>query len=115
MGAFALAACLALSAAPAFAHALLQSASPPVGGTVSPPSAITLHFSEAIEPKFSDVALSGPKGAVPVGRPSVPPDDGAAMVVKIAIRLAAGVYTVSWRVVSVDTHHTQGHFDFTVK
>jgi methionine-rich copper-binding protein CopC len=110
-----LAGLLALSGAPAFAHALLTSASPPVGGTVSAPSQITIHFSEGIEPKFSGVALTGPKGAVPVGRAAVAPGDNATMVVKIGRKLTPGDYTVKWHAVSVDTHHTQGHFDFTVK
>ena len=113
----ALAAALAAvcSCAPALAHALLKSASPPVGGTVSAPSQITIHFSEGIEPKFSGLALTGPKGAVPVSRASVAPGDDAALVVKIGRKLAPGDYTVTWHAVSVDTHHTQGHFDFTVK
>jgi methionine-rich copper-binding protein CopC len=29
--------------------------------------------------------------------------------------LADGEYSVSWKVVSVDTHHTNGDFKFTVK
>ena len=28
--------------------------------------------------------------------------------------LPPGVYTVNWHAVSVDTHHTQGSFNFTV-
>jgi methionine-rich copper-binding protein CopC len=28
--------------------------------------------------------------------------------------LKAGVYHVQWRVISVDTHRTQGNFSFTV-
>ena len=30
-------------------------------------------------------------------------------------QLPAGTYTVIWHVVSVDTHRTQGHFEFTIK
>jgi methionine-rich copper-binding protein CopC len=111
----ALAGGLALCSPAAFAHALLKSASPPVGGSVSAPSQITIHFSEGIEPKFSGVALSGPKGAIPVGQTGLAPGDDKAMVVKIGRKLAPGEYTVKWHAVSVDTHHTQGHFDFTVK
>jgi methionine-rich copper-binding protein CopC len=106
---------LALGGSGAFAHALLESASPPVGGTVAAPSEITIHFSEGIEPKFSGVALSGPHGAVPVGKASTAPGDDKTLVVKIGRKLAPGAYTVKWRAVSVDTHRTQGNFDFTVK
>jgi copper resistance protein C len=104
-----------LAVAPAFAHAMLESASPPVGGTVSAPSEIRITFSEGVEPRFSGVALSGPSGAVAVGKVNVAPGDNKVMVVKIGRKLAPGTYTVKWRAVSVDTHHTQGDFDFTVK
>jgi methionine-rich copper-binding protein CopC len=101
--------------ASAFAHAQLQSASPPVGGTVSPPAELRLSFSEAVEPKFSGIAVSGPGGAVPLGKPKVAPGDGKALLVKIGRTLAPGAYTVKWHAVSVDTHRSQGDFDFTVK
>ena len=50
-----------------------------------------------------------------VGKANVAPGDDKVMVVKIGRKLAPGTYTVKWRAVSVDTHHTQGDFDFTVK
>ena len=112
---FWMASLLALSAPSAFAHAMLESASPPVGGTVSSPSEIRITFSEGVEPKFSAIAVSGPGGAAPVGKPSVPAGDDKVLIVKLGKALAPGVYTVKWRAVSVDTHHTQGDFDFTVK
>jgi methionine-rich copper-binding protein CopC len=30
-------------------------------------------------------------------------------------KLGPGVYDVNWHAVSVDTHHTQGSFSFTVQ
>jgi copper resistance protein C len=99
----------------ASAHALLESASPPVGGTVDAPSEIRISFSEGVEPKFSGVALSGPGGAVSVGKASFAAGDNKVLVVKVAKKLAPGTYTVKWHAVSVDTHHTQGDFEFTVK
>jgi methionine-rich copper-binding protein CopC len=116
MNRLALAAALALlGASAAFAHAQLESASPPVGGTVAPPSEIRLTFSEGVEPRFSGLAVSGPGGAVPVGKASVAPGDNKVLVVKVGKTLAPGTYSVKWHAVSVDTHHTQGDFDFTVK
>ena len=41
---------------PPFAHAQLQKAAPPVGGTVASASEIRLTFSEGVEPKFSKVS-----------------------------------------------------------
>jgi methionine-rich copper-binding protein CopC len=106
----------ALAAAPAFAHAQLEKATPPVGGTVSPPSEIRLEFSEAVELKFTKVMLSGPGGAAgSLGAARTEPGNQAVLIVPISKPLSAGVYTVHWQAVSVDTHHTQGNFEFTVK
>lgn len=116
MNRLALAALAALAiTGPALAHAMLESASPPVGGTVAAPSDIRITFSEGVEPKFSGVALSGPGGAVPTSKASVAAGDNKTLVVHIAAKLAPGAYTVKWHVVSVDTHRTQGDFAFTVK
>jgi len=113
---FASALAFALAASAAFAHAQLQRAVPPVGGTVSSPSEIRLEFNEGVEPKFSGLTLSAQGGgAQALGAPSVDASDNKALIVKIFKALAPGVYTVNWHVVSVDTHHTQGSFQFTVK
>src|ERR1700730_11369432 len=52
-----------MSAVAAVAHAFLNQAVPPVGGTVaaSPPE-IRLYFSEAIEPRFSGIELTSLDG-----------------------------------------------------
>src|SRR5271155_2166741 len=100
----------------AFAHAQLEKATPPVGGTVASASEIRLEFSEGVEPKFTKVTLSGPGGsAVPLGAAKTEPSNQAVLIVPITKALAAGAYTVHWHAVSVDTHHTQGTFEFTVK
>ena len=105
----------ALAATAAFAHAQLEKANPPVGGTVSSPSEIRIKFTEGLEAKFSGIALSGPGGAAPLGAVRVDPADNSVLIVKIGKPLAPGTYTVKWHAVSIDTHHTQGDFDFTVK
>jgi copper resistance protein C len=105
----------ALSATAAFAHAQLEKAVPAVGGTVSSPSEIRLEFSEGVEPRFTGVALTSASGAAqPVGKSAVEPGDNKVLIVKIGKKLPPGVYTVNWHAVSVDTHHTQGSFNFTV-
>ena len=96
------------------AHALLQSASPSVGGSVSSsPSSIRLEFSEGVEARYSHVSVSGPGGAVPVSGPS---NGGSksTLTVKVSGKLKPGNYHVSWSVVSEDTHKTQGSFNFQV-
>lgn len=108
-------AALPFAAGAAYAHAKLESASPPVGGTVAAPAEIRITFSEGVEPKFCNVALAGPGGAAPLGKLEVAPGDDKSLIVKIGRKLAPGSYTVKWRAVSVDTHRTQGEFTFIVK
>ncbi len=105
----------AFAATSAFAHAQLETSSPPVGGTVSSPSAIRLEFSEGVEPKFTGLTVTGAGGAAALGAPSVEAGHQNVLIVPVAKSLSPGVYTVKWHAVSVDTHHTQGTFEFTVK
>ncbi len=106
---------LLLAALPALAHALLERASPAVGSTIkSAPAEITLRFTEKVEPAFSTVVVSGQGGErVDAGDPHVDPSDP--MVLRVSLKpLGPGSYKVVWRVVSVDTHVTEGDFKFTV-
>ena len=105
-----------LAATAAFAHAQLQHATPPVGGTVSAaPQQLRLQYSEGVEPRFSTVALATDAGrAIPLGAPAVDPADAKILTVSIGEALKPGVYVVTWRAVSVDTHKTQGEYRFTV-
>ena len=103
------------AATSAFAHAQLEKAAPAVGGTVAGPSEIRLEFSEGVEPKFSKVSVTGPGGAVPLGVAKTEPSNQAVLIVPISKPLSAGAYKVHWQAVSVDTHHTQGTFEFIVK
>ena len=105
----------ALASTSAFAHAQLEKATPPVGGTVASPHEIELEFSEGVEPRFTGVTLTSGGGSVPLGRPTVEAGHQNVLIVPIAKALSPGVYTVHWHAVSVDTHHTQGTFEFTVK
>ena len=105
----------ALIATPALAHAQLEKATPAVGGTVASASEIRLEFSEGVEPKFSKISVTGPGGVVPLGAAKTEPSNQAVLIVSISKPLSAGVYKVHWQAVSVDTHHTQGTFEFTVK
>ena len=110
---FAAAACLIGRAA--FAHAFLDHASPGVGSEVSgSPPAVALTYTEPVEPLFSTVQVTDAAGGrVDQGKPTAQ-DDGR--MLRVALKqLAPGVYTVQWHVTSVDTHKTEGHFNFTVK
>jgi copper resistance protein C len=108
-------AAVALFAPAAWAHAMLDKASPAVGSQVpqSPP-ALTLTYSEAVEPYFCHVTVTDAAGTqVSDGKPAAQ-QDGRVLVIKLK-PLAPGTYNVAWQVTSVDTHKTEGHFSFTVK
>ena len=107
------AACLIAPAA--FAHAFLDRASPAVGSEVSgSPPALSLTYTEPVEPFFSTVHVTDSAGArMDEGKPAAR-DDGRVLSVKLK-RLPPGAYSVEWHVTSVDTHKTEGHFTFTVK
>ena len=99
------------SSVAAEAHAMLDHASPAVGSTVSTsPGQVTLYFTEQLEPKFSGAEVRKGAGNRVDRGVSV---SGKVMRVSVG-SLAAGTYTVTWHVLSVDTHKTQGSFSFTV-
>jgi len=110
-----LAAAFLAAATPAHAHAFLESALPRVGSTISaPPPEVMLTFTQGVEPDFSRIEVQDASGTrVDDGTPHTAGGDPAKFAVPVK-RLAAGTYTVIWHVTSVDTHKTQGKFQFTV-
>ena len=104
-----------LISAAAFAHAMLDRASPPVGSEVAgSPAALSLTYTEPVEPLFSTVEVTDSQGRRMDAAKPVAQGDGQVLQVKLK-PLPPGVYTVVWHVISVDTHKTEGHFTFTVK
>ena len=105
---------LSASVLSAWAHAELVTATPRVGSTVPiPPSEVRLSFSEGVEPHFSGVEVTSADGrSVAAGRVQA---QGSEMRIALARGLTAGTYRVTWHVVSVDTHRTQGSFTFEVR
>jgi methionine-rich copper-binding protein CopC len=97
------------------AHAFLDHASPAVGTALpAAPAAVTLWFTQDLEPAFSSVTVVDQAGQrVDLGNVQVP--QVAPAQLQIGLRpLPPGTYTVSWHVVSVDTHPTEGRFTFQV-
>jgi len=98
----------------ASAHAMLDKASPAVGSTVtSPPRAVSLTFTEKVEGAFSTIRVEDAAGArVDAGKAQV---EGGRNVLRVNLKsLGPGTYKVIWKVLSVDTHRTDGNFTFTV-
>jgi copper resistance protein C len=104
-----------LLASSALAHAFLERASPPVGSEVTtPPHQIALTFTEGIEPLFSTIEVRDAQGgSVSTGKPRAEPGGNRKLVVELPV-LRSGTYTVIWHVISVDTHKTEGRFQFRV-
>jgi copper resistance protein C len=104
-----------LATSPAFGHAVLERATPPVGGTVSSsPPELALTFNEQIEPLFSTIEVRDQQNVrLDVAKPQAAPGNARQLIVRLP-RLPPGTYTVFWRVTSVDTHKTEGRFAFTV-
>jgi copper resistance protein C len=104
-----------LAAPAARAHAFLDHANPAVGSSVpSPPGAVTMWFTQQLEPAFTTATVTDPSGNnVGSGAAAVDPKDPTELRVPLK-PLAPGTYTVSWHALSVDTHTTQGHFTFEV-
>lgn len=100
--------------AAAHAHAFLDHASPKVGSTVgTAPRELLLWFTEKLEPTFSTVEVRNAQGAVVSSKAQVAGSDGTELRVPLK-PVPAGTYQVIWRVLSVDTHRTQGNFTFHV-
>jgi copper transport protein len=100
----------------AAAHGSLLSSEPAGGSSLGrAPAAVTLRFSERPDPGLSTVRVLDSGGRVVAGGPARPVP-GRPMELRVPTAdLAAGGYTVSWRVVSaVDGHRTDGVFGFGV-
>jgi copper resistance protein C len=96
----------------AVAHAFLDHAEPRVGNKVAtPPREVTLWFTQKLEPAFSSVTVTNAAGQrIDTGKARV---SGNQMSVSLRPG-GTGTYHVTWRVLSVDTHTTDGSFSFQV-
>jgi methionine-rich copper-binding protein CopC len=94
------------------AHAFLDHAEPRVGNTVATaPREVTLWFTQKLEPAFSTITVTNAAGQrVDTGKTRV---SGNQMSVSLRSG-GAGTYRVNWRVLSLDTHRTDGNFTFQV-
>jgi copper resistance protein C len=97
------------------AHAFLKDAAPGVGSTVqTSPSEVRIRFTESIEPAFSSIQVLDASGKE-VDKRDLYLDRSDHALLHVSLPpLGAGIYKVAWRVVSVDTHVTNGSFTFRV-
>jgi copper resistance protein C len=105
----------ALAGTLAEAHAFLDHAVPAVGSSVpTPPATVSIWYTQDLEPAFSGVTVTDQAGQrVDLNNVQIP--QGQPNELQIGLKpLPPGTYKVTWHVVSVDTHPTQGKFEFTV-
>ena len=97
------------------AHAFLERAEPAVGSTVqTAPGEVRILFTERIEPALSTVQVFDASGRE-MDKHDLYLDRLNHALLHVSLRpLQAGTYRVVWRVVSVDTHVTNGSFNFQV-
>lgn len=104
---------LLLIPAGASAHAVLE-ANDPANDVVlkASPTAITLTFSERIEPVGAIQLFDGDANQLPVGSQQLVSSNVTRT--PITGKLAPGTYTVAWRALSTDGHTVNGAFVFHV-
>jgi copper transport protein len=107
---------LALLPATASAHALLNATTPERGARLdAAPEQVSLRFSEPVEAEFGAVRVFDSNGReVQAGRTFHPGDRGSEVAVRLRDGLGEDGYTVTYRVISADSHPVSGGFVFVV-
>ena len=111
-----LAALVVLLPATALAHAFPERAEPRVGAAVrTAPTRVAIWFDGDLEPRFSTLMVTDGAGRrVDNGDGGVAP--GSHRLLQAGLQpLVPGTYKVTWRVLAVDGHRTEGDFTFTVR
>jgi hypothetical protein len=102
--------------ASAAAHSALDRAEPRPGSRLrTPPAEVKVWFTEKLEPAFSTLKVENEAGAR-VDRADAQVDATDRTLIRVGLGpLPAGAYRVAWRVLSVDSHVTEGGFTFRIE
>ncbi len=103
-------------AAPASAHATLESTNPANGTALAKsPGQVVLHFDQqvSVSPTSIEVFNSAAK-RIDSGDTKHVPNDSHSVQTAIPTSLPSGGYVVTWRVVSADSHPVNGAFTFFI-
>jgi copper transport protein len=108
-------AAMVATAGQASAHAVLESTTPSNGTVVdSAPSRVTLTFGEAVQVEPDGVHVIAPDGSS-ADNGKADHIDGRGDTVGVPLTTTAqGTFTVSWHVVSADSHPISGAFTFSI-
>jgi copper transport protein len=104
-----------LVAAPASAHAVLESSSPGENTSMAvPPTQLELTFDENVSISLGSIKLFNEHGdPVDIGTPHHASTSDRSVVAGVP-HLGNGAYVLTWRVISADSHPVHGAFTFTV-
>lgn len=96
----------------AYGHATIVKTEPANGQQVeNPPNEIIIHYSEGVQ--LAEISVFDSNGNKISQRPQIDSTDNR--IVKILLQeIGDGVYTVSWKVLSVDGHITNDNFFFII-
>ncbi|EAP99730.1 putative copper resistance protein [Janibacter sp. HTCC2649] len=98
---------------PASAHSRLISITPADGASLpASPTEVVLTFNEPIDPQFVTVRITDSEGGNVVGQDATA--KGTKVTLAVSDPIAAGTYSVLYRVVSADSHPISGSTKFTV-
>lgn len=100
------------------AHAYVVATSPAAGSHVlAPPTRVTVTFDEPVSVESSDALVVRARDGTTfacAGGARIDPQDATRVVCTLHAPLPRGVYTVSWRATSADSHVVHGSFSFGV-
>lgn len=98
----------------AFAHAHLKSETPAANSSASGLKDLRLSFSEGVEAKLTQVTVTDDGKPVAIKSIETDPSDKKLLIVTPEQPLKPGAYKVEWHAVSVDTHKSEGNYEFKI-
>jgi methionine-rich copper-binding protein CopC len=104
---------LVIGPVPGWAHAIIVSAQPAAGASVSGPDVdLAFTFNVRVDPQRSKLTLTGPDGSN--SDIVIVANDSPAVLAGHLTGLKPGSYSVRWQVLATDGHITRGDVAFTV-
>ncbi|HLH77880.1 MAG TPA: copper resistance protein CopC [Candidatus Binataceae bacterium] len=105
---------LLISTPACWAHSFPRHENPSAGQRLSAaPAQVSILYDAPVEKLFATLKVLDANGHNWASGPPTVSPDGYTLSVKLP-PLKPGKYTVKWACVCVDTHHTEGSYNFTV-
>jgi copper transport protein len=102
-------------AAPASAHATLESTAPAENSVVATaPGKVTLTFDESVGISSDSIRVFDPAGDRVDDGQTTPTSNPDTIAIGLRSGLGKGTYTVAWHVISADSHPVEGAYVFSI-